>query len=164
MRGNRAVVDDPTAAWSLVFHDPESLLGAQERPGQIGGNYRIPGRYRQLLQGHGRRRDAGIVEQYIEASERTAGPGKQCLHGGRIAHIADHGKAVLAAVPGRNQHRAQWFLPAPRQHHPEAIGQKRQRHRATDAAARSRDHRHPQRCTHHALLQRLFGIVWAPLP
>jgi hypothetical protein len=44
-------------------------LGAQEHAGQIRRHHVLPGLERQVLERHGRRADAGIVEQNIEPTE-----------------------------------------------------------------------------------------------
>ena len=92
---DRAVVDDAAAARFLRLHHAHRLLGAQEGAGEIDTHDRLPLREGQILDRHGGRAHAGIVEQHVQAAELVLDLGEHGLH---LVGVADIG--------GRHQMRA----------------------------------------------------------
>ncbi len=89
VRGDRPVVDDPAAARILVPHHPERGLGAQERPGQVRGDDRLPLGERHVLKRHRRCGPASVVEQHVHAAEVLQRLIEQPLHLAGIADVRD---------------------------------------------------------------------------
>ena len=69
VRRDRAVVDDAAAARRLILHQPERLLRAQKRAGEIGVDDLAPFLERHVLERQERRVHAGVVEQHVEPAE-----------------------------------------------------------------------------------------------
>ena len=70
---DRAVVDDAPAPRVLRLHQPERLLRAEERAGEVRRRRPLPLLEGQVLERHGRRARAGVVEEQVEPAERAFG-------------------------------------------------------------------------------------------
>ena len=80
LRRNRAVVDDaPAARIGLRLHQPYRFLRAEERPGQIDADHRLPFVETQFFQRRGTGGGPGVVEQQIQAAEAVLDPGEKLL-------------------------------------------------------------------------------------
>ena len=94
-----------------------------------------PGLVRQILQRHGRRAAAGIVEHQVEAAEGLLGPGEQGLDRFPLGDVGRHGQRIGGVVAGHARGLFERFLAAAGQHHLVAVLEQRQRRGAADAAA-----------------------------
>ena len=89
--GDRAVVDDASAARPLRLHQPEGLLRAEECARQVHVDNRLP-----LLDGDVFQRNRGsaharVVEEHVEAPELRAHPVEQLPHRVFVGHVRRHG-------------------------------------------------------------------------
>src|SRR6516162_6950015 len=69
IRGNRAVVDDTSAPWSLALHYSYRLLRAQECAGQVDIHHSRPLFEGEILHWNGGSAGAGVVEEKVQAAE-----------------------------------------------------------------------------------------------
>ena len=69
---DRTVVDDPPAAGDCRFISAIARCAQRNEPGQVGVDDAPPLFERQLVERHGRRADAGVVEQQVEPAESLA--------------------------------------------------------------------------------------------
>lgn len=108
VRRDRAVVDDAPAHRALALHDPERLLRAQERAGQVRADDGLP-----LLEAHVLERDVrgaetGVVEEQVDAAERRLGALEERLHRGRhadVGRLRDRTRRRRAAFSNRRVER-----------------------------------------------------------
>ena len=136
VRRDRAVVDDPAAARRLLLHQPERLLRAEERAGQVRVDHGPPVLEVELLERHGRRADAGVVEQQVEAPEPSSTSAKSAA--------TDAGSRTSAGIatapfPASAAAASSGSQPPAREDDGEAGARERDRAGAADAAARARD-------------------------
>ena len=135
MRGNRAVVDDASAARLLLFHQPESALRTQKRAGQVDVNDGFPLLDRDVFKVNTHAAHAGIVEQHIKPAKGLPDTLKQCVDRLGAGHIGGHGQGAIGAAFAGNL--LQWLRPAANQHHTVAGLQQPQRHGFANAGARA---------------------------
>ena len=133
------MIRPPRGVWSL--HDPERLLRAQERAGQVGVDDGLP-----PLQGRGpRAAPAGapmpaLLNEQVEPAEPLADDGEQRRDRRRIADVARHGDGAGADL-GRG--RLQRLGAPAGEHDREAVGRQRDGDGAADAAAGAGDDARP---------------------
>ncbi len=135
VRGEGSVVDDASAHRTLILHQQEGLLGAQERARQVHVHDRLPLRGRQLLEPDAGRAGAGVVEQQIQAPEGRARGREQASHRSGIADIRrgyEPARRVLARFP---QRRLEQMRAPPREH--DRVAAPEQRDRDTPAYSRT---------------------------
>jgi hypothetical protein len=158
MRRDRAVVDDAAAARGLVLHDPERVLGAQERRGEIGVHHGLPLRQAEILEIDRRRAHAGIVEQHVEPAIDFHHLGKQCRDRSGVGHIRGNRQALAEAL-AEFLGFLQLVEAASGQHHGKTGAHQRQRRRAPNAGAGTGDNSDLVLCLGHLLP--FFGFLLA---
>ena len=84
VRRNRPIVDDAAAARLLIFHQPERVLRAQKRAGQVDVDHVLPLIDGEIFERDGRRESPGVVEQEIEPAEPLLRPREQRLDRRRV--------------------------------------------------------------------------------
>ena len=88
----------------LLLHQPERVLRAEERPGQVGLDHGPPGLGVEVLERDGRRVDAGVVEQEIEAAKAILDLAEERGDRLRVADIRrDRDRSVPRLRGGRFQ-------------------------------------------------------------
>jgi hypothetical protein len=92
MRGDRAVVDDASAARVLCLHQSHRFLCAEKSAGKVGIDDSFPSVEGNIFHCNGRRARAGIVEEKIETAKSLFRFRKQCLHGFRLGDIRRDGQ------------------------------------------------------------------------
>ena len=73
--------------------------GTQKRAREVRVYHRLPLLIAEIFERDARGTDSGVVEQYIEATERLLGLREQSLHRGRITHVGGHNQGLPATVP-----------------------------------------------------------------
>ena len=99
-RRDRAVVDDPPAAWFLRLHDLQRLLRAEKGAGEVGGDDLVPVLERQFLHRNRRSAAAGIVHQEVEPPEFGADRGEQLRHLIGFADVAGNSSDLATRRTG----------------------------------------------------------------
>ena len=92
VRGDGAVVDDAAAAGILGLHQPDGLLRAEKRAGEVDQDDGIPLLERQVLHRNTGGVDAGVVEQQIEPAELLADLREETADFLGLAHIGRDGE------------------------------------------------------------------------
>ena len=87
-RRDRAVVDDATASRHLPLHQPERLLGAEERSGEVGVDDRLPLVDVELFERDGGGADARVVEEQVEPAVAVVDLGEERPDRGGVGDIA----------------------------------------------------------------------------
>ena len=136
MGGDRAVVDDAPALRVLAAHDAKGHAGAEEHPRQVHLDRAAPVLDRDLVDGSGRREDAGIVEETVDPPRPFGEIMEGHLHRICIRHVEWQGHGPVAVGVGQfvqriGAARHEAHIPAVCQH---ALGDG-----APDTGARARD-------------------------
>ena len=126
----------------LRLHDAKGLLGAEEDPGEVGVDHLLPLVEAEVLQRHGRRADAGIVEEQTEPSERGLRLRKERRDLVLLADIAGHRDRRIGACAGLGDGALQRLPPAAGEDHGPAVPQQRVRRCLADPLPRAGDQRH----------------------
>ncbi len=159
MRRDRAIVDDAAAARRLVLHDPERVLGAQKRSGQVGVHHGLPLLEAEILKIHRRCAHAGIVEEHIEPAIDLHHLGEQRRDRSGIGHVGGYRKAladIVAELLGLLQH----LHAPPGEHHGKSSVHQRQRCRAPHTGACTGHHGDLVSCLGHLLPAFMFLLLF----
>ena len=140
-RRDRAVVDDPTASRHLPLHQPERLLRAEERSGEVGVDDRPPLLDAELLERNRRGADARVVEEQVEPAVAVVDLGEERPDRGRIGDVAGDRDG---AVPGRRGGGFERLEAPPREDDRPAVVGEGDGDRGADAAAGSGDECDPR--------------------
>jgi hypothetical protein len=136
VRGDRAIVDDPSALRILRLHGPDGGRGAQHGSGQVHRQGGIPVLQRNLVHAGRRAEHPGIVEQQVHPRPPLAGGLEKVLDVVGPGDVAGDRKGVRMAV--RRLH--QLLFAPPGEGNGIAVGQEKAGHGPADAGTRSGDH------------------------
>ncbi len=117
----------------LRAHQGEGRAAAEKDAGEVGVDRPMPGVQFQLVDGHRRGTDAGIVEQQVQAAVGVADAGEQRLDAGGIGDVAGYRQGFAALLPGFFGERLQGFGAAGGKDHAEAVLQQTEGDSAADA-------------------------------
>ena len=105
-------------------------------------DHAFPGLEGQLLHRHGRRAEAGVVEEEVEAAaERLLRLGEQVLDVLGLGHVAAHAHDLAAAGLGHGRRLVELLLAPAGDHHVPAVALQGQRRCPANAGAAARDNR-----------------------
>src|SRR5262245_46074323 len=139
MRRYGAVVDDAPAARVLALHDLEGFLRAEEGAGEVRVDHRLPLLERQVLERHGGRADASVVEEEVEPAERVLRPGKKGWNGFRVGEVRRYQERGRARGLPLGGHGFEEILAATGQDDGVTLPQQSQSRMLPDPSARARD-------------------------
>ena len=125
----------------LPLHQPEGLLRAEERAGEVRVDDRPPLLDAELLERDRRRADARVVEEQVEPAVALVDLGEQRPDGGRIGDVAGDRDG---AVPRRRGGRFERLEASPGEDDRPAVVGEGDGDRRADAAAGPGDERDPR--------------------
>ena len=139
MRRDGSVVDDPSAHRALILHQPERLLRAQERAGQVHVHDGLPLLDRQIFEPDARGVGAGVVEQEIQPPESRPRGLEQVAHRSGVADVGRDHEAARRVLARFLHRRLEQLLAPAGQRDRVSPPQQRDRDRLADTRARARD-------------------------
>ena len=83
-------------ALALALQQRDRVLRAQELPGQVDGERALPVGERDVFARRRRARDAGVVDERVEAAQLGLHGLEEARHGGRVRHVADAAGEIRA--------------------------------------------------------------------